>query len=288
MDQPGKDKDSSAGRGFEPLLQVENLKKHYEQGRWYSRKRFQIAALDGVSLALNPGSTLALVGESGAGKSTLAKCLALLEKPDAGEFRFGGKDLHALSAPELAAVRGRIQMIFQDSASALAPHFSAAEIIEEPLRIRAHVERSHMEKKERRQRVLAVMEDVGLSPAWADRPPLEFSGGQRQRLAIARALIIKPDFLILDESLARLDLIIQAQIIKLLLHLQAALSLTYLFITHDMRLAASFAAEIAVMQNGRIIETGAALEVFSNPKTAYTRRLIDAAPSMQINAASAI
>jgi peptide/nickel transport system ATP-binding protein len=264
---------------FAPLLRVENLRKRYGQGRWYSKEQFQVTALDGVCLAVNHGSTLALVGESGAGKSTLAKCVALLEKPDSGEIQFDGKNLRTLSAREVSAIRGRIQMIFQDSASALTPHFSAAQIIEEPLRIR-----TRLGKKERRQRALAMMDDVGLSPAWADRTPLEFSGGERQRLAIARALIIKPDFLILDESLARLDITIQAQIVNLLLNFQSTLSLTYLFITHDIRLAAYFADEIAVMQNSRIIESGGASEIFSNPKTAYTRRLIAAIPNVETDA----
>jgi ABC-type glutathione transport system ATPase component len=272
---------ADAASGSEPLLKVVSLKKRYFQGPLFARKRFHVVALDDLNLALQPRSTLAVVGESGAGKSTLARCLALLEKPDSGEIWLDGRNLLALRSQELFAARGRLQLIFQDSATALNPRFSAVELIEEPLRIR-----THMPKKERREVALEMMERVGLSPLWAERSPFEFSGGQRQRLAIARALVVKPGFLILDEALSGLDLSIQAQIANLLLEIQAAFSLAYLLITHDIRLAAYFADEIAVMRSGRIIESGCPSVMLPHAEAFYTRVLMAAIPRLQTDSAN--
>jgi peptide/nickel transport system ATP-binding protein len=259
-----------------PLLRVCHLSKSYVQRRWFSRRKFKVTALDDINLTVHCGSTVALVGESGSGKSTLAQCLARLVEPDSGEIWFKDKDLLNLSSAELFGARRQIQLIFQNSAAAMNPQFSAAEIVGEPLRIQ-----NRAGKRERREQALLMMEQVGIPAEWADRSPLEFSGGQRQRLAIARALVLKPALLILDEALSGLDLPIQAQIIDLLVNLQASFSLTYLYISHDLRLAGYLAGEVAVMQRGKIVESGTVVEVFSRPKHPHTRVLIASIPGSE-------
>ncbi|HEY3938940.1 MAG TPA: dipeptide/oligopeptide/nickel ABC transporter ATP-binding protein [Bryobacteraceae bacterium] len=238
------------------MIEALHLCKRYVQGHWYSRNKFQVAALDDVSLTIPPYSSVALVGESGAGKSTLGRCLSRLEKPDSGEIRFDGKNLLTLQPKESLAMRRSVQFVFQDSAIAMNPRFSAAEVVEEPLRIQ-----TSLGKKSRRMQALAMMEQVGISPDWAGRLALEFSGGQRQRLAIARALVLKPRLLILDEALSSLDLPTQTQVADLLLTFQASLSVAFLFITHDLRLATRIADRIVVMQKGRIVESDGILAV---------------------------
>jgi peptide/nickel transport system ATP-binding protein len=255
------------------MLEALHLRKRYVQGRWYSKNKFQVTALDDVSLTIRPNCRFALVGESGAGKSTLGRCLSRLEKPDSGEIRFEGSSLLDLSAKGLRALRTKIQLIFQDSATAMNPRFSALEVVEEPLLIQASIPR-----RARRELTLATMEQVGISPQSAQRSLLEFSGGQRQRLAIARALVLKPRVLILDEALSSLDFQTQEQIVRLLLDLQSSLSLAYLFITHDLRLAAGVADHMAVMQSGSIVESGTVSALFSAAKHPHTRMLLASMP----------
>jgi len=219
-----------------------------------------IDALVNVGLEIAPGCLTALVGESGSGKSTLASCLAMLEKADAGEIWFEDQEISKISDRELAGLRPRIQMVFQDSAGALNPRFSAAEIVAEPLAIQHQERTGHL-----RSRACELMEEVGLSRDWADRRPFEFSGGQRQRLAIARAIALKPSFLILDESLSGLDLSTQAQILNLLLDLQTTHGLTYLLISHDLGLVGQVADFVAVMHAGRIVERGTCQQIVGHP-----------------------
>ncbi len=257
-----------------PLLEVRRLHKSYVRGGWRSSTKSQVVALEDIHLKIAPGSTLALVGKSGSGKSTLGRCLARLEDPDSGEILWEGRNLLKLSRSELIPVRRRIQLVFQHSATAMNPLLPAAEIIGEPLRVQGG-----FTKEERRERALAMMEQVGLSSQWADRRPLEFSGGQRQRLALARALILKPDLLILDEALAGLDLSTQARIADLLKDLQASLSLSYLFISHDLRMAAHLASMIAVIKDGRIVDLRSATELLSNPPE-ETSELIRSIPQI--------
>jgi ABC-type glutathione transport system ATPase component len=252
-----------------PLVRATGLSKSYVQRAPFSQKRFVIDALVDVELEVAPASLTALIGESGSGKSTLARCLALLEKPDRGEIWFEGKEVSQTSSRELACLRPKIQMIFQDSAGALNPRFTAAEIIAEPLEIQQREEGRRL-----RSRACELMEEVGLSANWVDRRPLEFSGGQRQRLAIARAVALKPAFLILDESLSGLDLVTQAQILNLLLDLQKAHPLTYLLISHDLSLVGQVADSVAVMHQGRIVEHGAPQDVFAHPRHPHTRELL--------------
>jgi ABC-type glutathione transport system ATPase component len=251
------------------LMRARNLSKRYVQRRWLSRKSFLITALDDVSFTLTRGSTLAVIGESGSGKSTLARCLARLEQPDSGEIWFEGNNLLTMNSREMFSVRRRMQLIFQESALALNPRFSASEIVEEPLRIQFATKR-----KERRERALALMELVALRRSLAARSIRDLSGGQRQRLAIARALALEPSLLILDEALSGLDVSTQAQIANLLLELQASLSLAYLLISHDLGLAGNLADEIAVMHQGRIVEQRATADLFSSPQHPQTRMLL--------------
>jgi ABC-type glutathione transport system ATPase component len=262
--------ETATRRALEPaLVRTVGLSKSYVQRSPFSQKKFVMDALLDVDFEIAPVSVTALVGESGSGKSTLARCLAMLEKPDRGEIWFEGKELSRSKNQELALLRPRIQMVFQDSAGAMNPRFTAAEIVAEPLQIQ------HRESGARlRLRACELMEEVGLSADSADRRPLEFSGGQRQRLAIARAIALQPAFLILDESLSGLDLSTQAQVLNLLLDLQKVHSLTCLLISHDLSLVGQVADFVAVMYRGRIVEHGPQQDVFANPRHPHTRELL--------------
>ncbi len=257
------------------LVEIRGLTKIYTQHRWLSRERFVVPALEGVDLTLRAGTTLALVGESGSGKSTLARCLALLEEPTSGEIWLEGRKLMALPPREKVLVRPRIQLIFQDPVAAINPRLRAADVVAEPLVIQGRGTNQQQEA-----RALELLEQVGLSVKWADRLPAEFSGGQRQRLAIARALALEPKLLILDEALSALDLSIQAQIIRLLWDLQAARGLAYLLVAHDLGLVSRTADEVAVMHRGRIVERAAAPEIFTHPQHPHTQELLDAVPRL--------
>jgi ABC-type glutathione transport system ATPase component len=249
----------------QPLMEIQGLCKTYSQARWWWRQsQFGVRALQDVDLVLKTGTTLALVGESGSGKTTLAMCLVGLEQPDAGDVRFEGKSVLGLGRRKRMAALQNIQLIFQDSAGALNPFMSAAEIIEEPLRIRGH---EH--KKERAERSVEAMEQVGLSLRWKDRRPSELSGGQRQRLAIARGLVLKPRLLILDEAVSGLDLSIQGQIMNLLLDLQAAQGLSYLYISHNLDVVSRISDEVAIIHEGRIVEHGRPSEVLASAQHTY-------------------
>jgi ABC-type glutathione transport system ATPase component len=257
---------------MQPLLKVENLVKRYPQ-RTLADARQDLLALDGVSLKIFPGTTLAIVGESGSGKSTLASCLACLESPTTGNIWFEGKDITKLGERARRQVRPQIQLIFQDPASSLNPRWSVLEILIEPLVLQSKFNREAMN-----QRASRLLERVGLSPDIVERPPTQLSGGQRQRLAIARALTLEPKLLILDEALSALDCSVQAQIANLLMDLQNSLGITYLFITHDLAMAAHLADQIAVMNRGRIVEQGPAEKILQQPQHETTRQLLAAVP----------
>jgi ABC-type glutathione transport system ATPase component len=253
-----------------PLLHVQKLSKHYVRGRGWGKSVVVTAVCD-VNFEIRAGQTLALVGASGAGKSTVARCVARLERPDSGEIWLDGTDIARLNSRDLFPIWSNIQMIFQDAETSMNPRFSAAEVIEEPLRIQG------ASRSERRDIATAVMREVGLPAEWLKRPVLEFSGGQQQRLAIARALSTRPKMLVLDEALSSLDLSTQAQIANLLLDLQSAHSMAYLLISHDLTLAARMADVLSVMSNGRIVEMGATQQVIADPKHAQTQRLLASA-----------
>jgi peptide/nickel transport system ATP-binding protein len=260
----------------EPLLRASGLCKQFVQPRNFSRSKFTVTAFEDVNLQLFRGKTLALVGESGAGKSTLARCIALLERPSTGSIALDRVDLLALDKKHLLPIRRRIQLIFQDPASALNPGLTAGEIIAEPLAIQ-----NVGTKQERRERALRLMEQVGLETDAAQKRPFEFSGGQRQRLAIARALALEPDVLILDESLSALDALNRDLILQLLLDLQAARSLAYLYVSHDLRLVSRFAGEVAVMYQGKIVEQKKTRELFARPGYFHTRELLATVHSVE-------
>ena len=260
------------------LVRAVGLGKTYVQRAPFSRKQFAIDALVSAELEVPKASLTALVGESGSGKSTLARCLALMEKPDCGEIWFEGKEISRCVERELTSLRPRIQMVHQDSAGALNPRFTAAQIVAEPLLIQRREKGPGLQA-----RACKLMGEVGLSAKWADRRPSEFSGGQRQRLAIARAIALKPAFVILDESLSGLDQSTQAQILNLLMDLQQAYSLTYLLISHDLSLVGQVADSVAVMHQGRIVEHGSRREIVTNPQHPHTRALLKSVRLTQSN-----
>jgi oligopeptide transport system ATP-binding protein len=261
-------KQSAAGHA-DAILEVRNLSKHYLARRPLSRARPKVEAFSNVNLSVRRGATLAVVGESGAGKSTLARCLALLERPTQGEIFFAGQDLLTLRRRQRVALHRQIQMIFQDPTSALNPRLTAAELIAEPL----EVQRIGT-PPERRERALELLKQVGLSTGSEQKRSFEFSGGQRQRIAIARALALQPSLLILDEALASLDVANQHAILSLLAELQSALSLTYIHVSHDLRLVSQFAAEVAVLHRGSIVEHRTTADLFSAPAHPYTHELL--------------
>jgi ABC-type glutathione transport system ATPase component len=259
---------------MQPLLRVENLVKRYSTKKTTSLHE-DLLALDGVSFSIGEGTTLAIVGESGSGKSTLAFCLACLERPTSGSIWFGDKDIAKLAEKDLRQVRPKIQLIFQDPANSLNPRWNALETLSEPIILQGRTKRNEI-----RQRAHTMLEKVGLSSELGERPTGELSGGQRQRLAIARGLALEPEVLILDEALSALDCSVQAQIANLLLELQGSLGMTYLFITHDLAMAAHLADEIAIMNRGQIAEQGSTEKILTLPQHETTRQLLAAVPRL--------
>jgi peptide/nickel transport system ATP-binding protein len=259
---------------MEPLLRVENLVKKYKRKNSAGSNE-ELLALGGVSFAVTQGATLALVGESGSGKSTLGFCISCLENPTTGSIWFGGRDITVLTANERRHIRPQIQLIFQDPSNSLNPRWRVEEILLEPLILQGKLTREEMKR-----RTVALLAQVGLSSDILQRSPAQLSGGQRQRLAIARALALEPKLLILDEALSALDCSIQAQIANLLMELQRSLDMTYLFITHDLAMAAHLADEIAVMHRGRIMEQGPTQKVLRSPAQEITKNLLAAMPSL--------
>ncbi len=256
------------------LLEVTGLAKSFPIRSGGSKLRLQ--ALRCVSIALERGETLGIVGESGSGKSTLARCLLRLVEPDAGEIRFDGTDVRRLEGSARARFNRRAQMVFQDPYSSLNPKMSVRTALAEAIGVHKLRPRAEIPA-----RIAELLDLVRLPQEAADRYPREFSGGQRQRIAIARALAVEPDCLVADEIASALDVSIQAQIINLLLELQARLGLAILFISHDLRLVRHISHRVAVMYLGEIVESGPAEMVFTEPRHPYTRGLIAAAPSLK-------
>jgi ABC-type glutathione transport system ATPase component len=272
------------------LLSVQGLCKKYVRGGLW-RKRVAVPAVSGVDFEIPRGQTLALVGESGSGKSTVARCVARLERPDSGQILIQGADIAQLHPRELAPFRSAIQMVFQDAVTSMNPRFSALEVIEEPLLIHRGTgndgsREAGYDRKNRRDLARALMTEVGLSSDWIHRSILHFSGGQRQRLALARALALRPQLMVLDETLSGLDLSTQAQIANLLLDLQAEHSLTYLLISHDLALVAKLADVIGVMAQGRTVEIGPTQQIISNPSHPATKQLLVSAKAAASNLAA--
>lgn len=258
-----------------PLLEATGLEQHYRRGGGLLRRGAPVAALRGVSLQCRAGEVLAVVGESGSGKSTLARLLALLEWPSAGRLRIAGLDPVGADRAVRRQLRRSVQMVFQDPFGSLNPRQTVGAMLQEPLAIHRIGTR-----ETRRAAALAMLARVGLSPEHARRYPHMFSGGQRQRLAIARALMLQPRLLVLDEPVSALDLSIQAQILNLLAALQAELQLGMVFISHDLSVVRHVATRIAVIHAGRIVETGAAADIFERPAHPYTQALLVARPRL--------
>ncbi|MEE8140451.1 MAG: oligopeptide/dipeptide ABC transporter ATP-binding protein [Alphaproteobacteria bacterium] len=262
-------------QGTAPILEVRDLVKHFAIGGQglFARSLGRVHALNGVSLSIGPGETLALVGESGCGKTTAARVIARLYRPDSGVVRFKGTDLAMLKGRKLKSARRALQMVFQDPYGSLNPRLPVSAIIGEPLVIHRLGTAA-----ERRHRVETMMVQVGLNPRDADRYPHQFSGGQRQRIAIARALVVEPELIIADEPLSALDVSIQSQILNLLKDIQEDRGLAFLFITHDLAVVDYFADRVAVMYLGHIVEIAPREALFSAPRHPYSLALIDAIP----------
>jgi len=256
------------------ILQANNLVKTYTQrsGR-FGFGSTQIKALDDVSISLKTGSTLAVVGESGSGKSTLARCLLQLHPFESGEVLFQGQDLTKLDSNALRATRKHLQMVFQDPFASLNPRMRVGEIVGEGLLIH-----NLGSAAEQLQKVYQMLERVGLNVDDAQKYPHQFSGGQRQRIGIARALVLKPKVVVCDEPVSALDVSVQAQILLLLKELQKEMGLSYIFISHDLRVVRHIADEIVVMNHGKIVEQGKVVDIYTNPQQPYTQQLLDAIP----------
>jgi ABC-type glutathione transport system ATPase component len=260
----------------EPLLRAVELRKSYaRRGFWTARTR-NLNALDGVSLSIQRGSCTALIGQSGSGKSTLASCLVRLEEADEGEVWFEGTNISRLSGQALRSARARFQLIFQDAYAALNPGFTATELVEEPL-----VVQQIGNKIERRDCARDMLRRLGISEDRHKCRPREFSGGQRKRIALARALVLRPRLLILDEVFSGLDLLIAVEILKQLMELRAEQGLTLLFASHDLSLLARTVDSIAVMQHGQIVEQGSTSDILNHPQHPHSQSLVLAYERLQ-------
>lgn len=251
----------------EPILQVKNLSKHFKVESGF------LQAVDGLNFDIYKGETFGLVGESGCGKSTAGRTILRLYEPTAGEVLFEGQNIYDLSPKEMKEHRKEMQMIFQDPYASLDPRMTVEEIIAEPLVIYGIGN-----KKERRERVIELLEMVGLSAEHSLRFPHEFSGGQRQRIGIARSLALKPKFIICDEPISALDVSIQAQVVNLLKDVQKKLGLTLLFIAHDLSMVRYISDRVAVMYLGKLMEVGTTEDFYANPLHPYTKALLSAIP----------
>jgi ABC-type oligopeptide transport system ATPase subunit len=263
-----------------PLLEVRHLVKEFGRSGGLLRRGTAVRAVDDVSFTIDEGETFGLVGESGSGKTTTGRCILRLVEPTSGEVRFRNEDVLAFSRTRMRQARRDMQIVFQDPYSSLNPRMRVGAIVEEPLVIHRIGTTA-----ERRARVAALFELVGLDPTQLTRYPHQFSGGQRQRIGLARALALNPSLIIADEPVSALDVSVQAQVINLLMDLQQRLKLTYLFIAHDLRLVRHICSRVAVMYLGKIVEMGPTERLFETPAHPYTRALLSAIPVPDPNAA---
>jgi oligopeptide transport system ATP-binding protein len=260
-----------------PLVEVKDLKVHFPiRAGVLQRQVGAVRAVDGVSLAINEGECVGLVGESGCGKTTLGRTILKLIEPTSGSIQFDGTDLAKLDGAGIKPFRRKAQMIFQDPYGSLNPRMTVGNIIGESLRIH----KLCATKQEERDRVAELLDAVGLRPEHARRYPHEFSGGQRQRIGIARALAVQPKFIVCDEPVSALDVSVQASIINLLSELQEKFKLTYLFIAHDLAVVEHISDRVLVMYFGKIVESATADQIYNNPQHRYTKALLSAVPEM--------
>ncbi len=258
------------------LIEARGIRKVFVRGPgWWPGAQRRTVALDDVSLSLARGASLGVVGESGCGKSTLARILIGLDAPTEGELFWEGRPTASFSRADWRQCWGKVQYVFQDAQSALNPRHTLGRILEAPLAILLD-----MSPAQRSRRVDELLDQVGLAPSFRDRYPHELSGGQAQRVVLARAVAVKPEGLILDEPVSALDVSIQAQVLALLRELRSQLDLTYLFISHDLAVVEQLCSEVLVMKDGRVVERGGRDDVFRSPKQAYTRQLIKSAPTL--------
>jgi len=257
------------------LLEARHLSRHYPGRRMGLWRREQVAAVDQVSLGLEHGQTLGVVGESGCGKSTLARMLVGLLEPTGGDILLDGQSILGQGRQARRAFHARVQLVFQDPNAALNPRKTVFRSLDGPLEVL-----TGMGRADRSRRIAELLDQVGLRPEFAKRYPHELSGGQAQRVVIARAIASQPDILVLDEPVSALDVSIQAQVLQLLKRLQLELGLTYLFISHDLAVVEHLCDQVAVMYFGRVVEHQPAAELFSAPAHDYTRSLLDAVPRM--------
>ena len=258
-----------------PLVDVRHLSKHFIRRRGLFAPPSRVTAVDDVSFAIAEGETFGLVGESGSGKTTTGRCMLRLVEPSAGEVFFRGENVLTLSRTRLREMRRQMQIVFQDPYGSLNPRMRVGRIVREPLDIHGVGT-----KAERRDRVADLLRLVGLDPSAGGRYPHEFSGGQRQRIGLARAIALNPSFIVADEPVSALDVSVQAQVVNLLMDLQARFKLTYLFIAHDLRLVEHMCGRVAVMYRGRIVEMGDTRAIFASPRHPYTQALLSAIPAV--------
>ncbi|MGW6443258.1 ATP-binding cassette domain-containing protein [Lentzea sp. NPDC055074] len=255
------------------VLELDGVGKDFSSGPFFARRR--TAAVTEVSLRVHTGETVGLVGESGSGKSTLGRMAVGLLSPDRGRVTVQGQPLDSLTPKAMRPFRRTMQMVFQDSSNSLNPRMTLEDLLVEPFRAQdLHT------RPERRQRAAALADEVGLARTSLGRLPHEFSGGQRQRVSIARALALEPDLLVADEPVSALDVSVQAQILNLFKDIQQARNFALLFVSHDMAVVEFISDQVAVMRAGALVELGSRDEVFGSPREAYTRTLLDAAPSL--------
>jgi peptide/nickel transport system ATP-binding protein len=263
-----------------PLLQTENLHVWFPSKRSFTGKPLEFTkAVNGVTFELYKGETLGLVGESGCGKTTLGRTLLRLIQPTSGKIFYEGNDLLALPPAQLKKFRKNIQIIFQDPYSSLNPSITIGKAISEPIK----VHNPQISARQRRERVINLLEKVNLQASHYNRYPHEFSGGQRQRIVIARALALEPSFIVCDESVSALDVSVQAQVLNLLNDLKKEFGFTSIFISHDLSVVRYISDRIMVMNKGKIEETGTPDEISNNPRSPYTRRLLEAVPGIHLD-----